>query len=250
MALAGNVATVIVTGEYVDFEGDPIAGQVIFAVPKALRNALADQILVASSYYVTLDANGAFTVTLPASDDPDFHETFEYTITESFAGGRTFSAVLPMPLTYAEFDDEPYSYYTALTYSLATGTSFRMSSLAPVSVLGSPQVELAAYSSYISLEARVDAAELTVDTTPPTTGIIMTVQYASVPVGYATYTLLAAGPATYTAFSTAQILATSAAIANYATAAQASQATAEAAEVAAEAAEVRYPHPFVFTGAA
>jgi hypothetical protein len=96
----------------------------------------------------------------------------------------------------------------------------------------------------------VDAAELTVDTTPPTTGIIMAVQYASVPVGYATYTLLAAGPATYTAFSTAQILATSAAIANYATAAQASQATAEAAKAAAEATEVRDPHPFVFTGAA
>jgi len=252
MPLASNVSTVVVTGTYVDFQGNAIAGQVIFRVPKMLRNALADQILVPSAYYATLDANGQFSATLPSTNDPDFHETFTYTVTESFASGRTFSMVLPVPLTYTEFGQQTYAYWITLgeSYGEATQVSADMADLAPAAAV-TPHVSLASQAIYASLAIRVTAAEATVDTTPPTTGIIMTSVYNSVPVGYATYTLLASsGPATYTALITAQILATSAAIQNYATAAQASQATAQAGRAAAEAAEVRDPHPFVFTGAA
>ncbi len=249
MALAGNISLVTVTGTYVDFQGNPIAGQVIFRVPKTLRNALADQILVPSAYYATLDANGQFSVVLPSSDDPDFHETFTYTVTESFAGGRTFSITLPEPLTYAEFDDQTYAYYVAVSYQEATGVSADLADLAPVPAI-TAYVGMAAQANYVALEQRVTAAEAVVDTTPPTTGVILTLQYDSVPVGYATYTALAAGPATYTAFLTAPILATVAAVQGIATSAAASAATAQAAQVTAEAAEVRDPHPFLFTGAA
>jgi hypothetical protein len=86
MALAVNVSLVTVTGNYVDFQGTPIAGQILFKVPKVLRNAVADQILIPSTLYVDLDANGDFSATLPATDDADFHESFLYTITEGFVG--------------------------------------------------------------------------------------------------------------------------------------------------------------------
>lgn len=249
MALAGNVSLVTVTGTYVDFQGNPIAGQIIFRVPTTLRNAIADQILVPSAYYATLDGNGQFTATLPATDDPDFHQTFTYTVTESFVGGRTFSITLPEPMTYAEFAAETYGYYTAFTYEEATGVSADMADLSPVPSI-TTYVAMASQANYADLADRVTAAEATVDTTPPTTGITLTLEYDSVPVGYATYTALAVGPATYTAFATAQILATTAAIQNLATTAQASASAAQASQATAEAAEVRDPHPFVFTGAA
>lgn len=249
MALAGNVSLVTVTGTYVDFEGSPIAGQVIFRVPKTLRNMLADQILVPSALYATLDANGQFSVTLPATDDPDFHETFTYTVTESFAGGRTFTITLPEPLTYAELAEETYGFYATSTYEDVIGISADMADLAPAGVSGE-FVGMASQANYVDLEGRVTAAEAAVDTTPPTTGIILTLEYDSVPVGYATYTALAGGLASYTAFATSPVLASTAAILALASTAQASVTAAQASQALAEAAEVRDPHPFVFTGAA
>lgn len=249
MALAGNVATIVVLGEYVDYEGNPIAGQVIFRVPKALRNALADQILIPSAFVATLDANGRFTATLPASDDPDFHETFEYRVEEGFAGGRSFSAVLPSALTYADFDDHPYSFYLSQTYALATGLFYDMTDLAPLDT-PEPFVTLAAGSQFGLLEARVTAAEGTVDTTPPTTGIVLSLEYDSLNVQYADYTAMAGGLGSYTLLASSPVLATSAAIANYLAEAQAAQAAAEQSVLDVEALEVRDPHPFVFTGVA
>lgn len=250
MSFAGNVSLVTVTGTYVDFQGNPIAGQVIFYVPMTLRNALADQILVPSSYYVTLDGNGQFSVVLPATDDPDFDDTFTYTVTESFVGGRTYSMTLPEPMLYSEFDDEPYSYYTAFVYSEATGFSADLADLAPIPAI-TPYVAMANQANYLVLEDRVTAAEATVDTTPPTTGVILTLAYDSLAVGYATYTVLASsGPASYTLLSTSQILATTAGVQALAVSAQASASAAQASQAAAVAAEVRDPHPFVFTGVA
>lgn len=250
MAFAGNVSTVTVTGEYVDVQGTPIAGQMIFRVPKALRNQVADQILIPSQYVVTLDANGRFQVVLPASNDPDWHETFEYTITESFAGGRTFSAVLPEALTYDEFDDLTYADYLGQTYQVATGTSYDISDLAPAVVLDPTFVSLAPYSGYVLLEARVTAAEASVDTTPPTTGIVLTLEYDSLSIQYADYTAMAGGLGSYTLLASTPILATSDAIAGFLVDAQFAQGRAEQAVLDVEAIGALYPHPFVFTGVA
>lgn len=224
MPLAGNVSTVTVTGTYVDFQGNAIAGQIIFAVPKTLRNALADQILVPSSYVATLDANGQFSAVLPATNDPDFHETFTYTVTESFAGGRTFSISL-----------------------LASPAAQNIADLAPVSVI-TPFVGMAANANYLSLEQRVTVAEGNVDVTPPTTGITLALQYVSLPVAYLTYSALASGGVTYGAVATVPSVATTAAISAYATTIQGYAAQAQAAQALAEGFEVRDPHPFVFTG--
>lgn len=225
MALAVNVSLVTVTGQYVDFQGTPIAGQILFQVPKVLRNAVADQILIPSTLYVDLDANGEFSATLPATDDTDFHESFLYTITEAFSGGRTWQSALPASPSTVDISDLVPEY---------TGETF---------------VSLASGAMYTALAARVTAAEAQVDTTPPDTGIILTLEYGSVPVGYTDYADVAASLADYAALASTAVLATSTAIAAYATAAEAQQALAEGYELDAEAAADRYPvHPFVFTG--
>lgn len=154
MAFAGNVTLVTVTGNYVDFQGNAIAGQVIFYVPKTLRNALADQILVPSSYAATLDANGSLSVVLPATDDLDFHETFEYRVTESFPGGRTYSIVLP-----------------------SSSTAWDLSDLAPVpSVV--PHVGLAQGANATALEKRIAVEEA---------DVIVSFGYSDIERDYATY---------------------------------------------------------------
>ena len=226
MPLAGNVSLVTVTGTYVDYQGNPMAGQIIFQVPKALRNALADQILVPSSFFATLDANGQFSATLPATDDVDFHETFTYTVTESFVGGRTFSMVLP-----------------------SSPASQDMADLSPVPSI-TQFVALASFANYVQLEQRVTAAEANVDTTPPVTGITLALQYVSLPIAYLTYADMASNGVSYGNVATVPAVATSAAIGAYATTIQGFASQAQAAQALAEAAEVRDPHPFVFTGAA
>lgn len=217
MALAGNVSLVTVTGQYVDFEGTPIAGQILFRVPKVLRNAVADQILIPSTLYADLDANGEFSAVLPATDDADFHEDFLYTVTESFSGGRTWQTALTTSPSTVDISDLVPAY---------TGDTF---------------VSLASGAMYTALAARVTVAEAQVDTTPPDTGIILSLEYGSLPVGYADYAAVVAGLADYDELAATSVLATSAAIAAYAT-------DAEAAQAVAEAWAVLYPHPFVFTG--
>ena len=95
MAFASNVDLVRVKGEYVDFQGAAIAGQVTFRVPSTIQNASGDQILVPSTYAADLDANGQFGISLPITNDADFNSTFQYTVLESFSGGQSFSLSLP-----------------------------------------------------------------------------------------------------------------------------------------------------------
>ena len=70
MALAPSLTTVQITGNYVDFEGNPIQGQVRFTLGDVIRNGTDDQMIAPSSVVVGL-SSGAFSVTLPATNDPD-----------------------------------------------------------------------------------------------------------------------------------------------------------------------------------
>ena len=95
MALAASITTVTITGNYVNFEGAAIAGQVRFTLGDVLRNGTDDQMVAPSSIVVPLSA-GAFSVTLPATNDPDvIPNPFVYTVEESFAGGRTYTIAVP-----------------------------------------------------------------------------------------------------------------------------------------------------------
>lgn len=96
MAFPGNISIVTVTGQFADYAGTPIAGQIKFSLSTALRNQIADQIVIPSVVSLTLDSNGAFTVQLPASDDADFTPTgFTYTVEEAFPNGTTYTISLP-----------------------------------------------------------------------------------------------------------------------------------------------------------
>jgi len=100
MALPGNITTITLTGNYIDFTGTALAGQVKITMPQVLINAAADRIIIPSTITAVLDANGSFSLTVPVSNDPDLdvydnaNDTFAYTFEESFLGGSTYSITL------------------------------------------------------------------------------------------------------------------------------------------------------------
>jgi hypothetical protein len=96
MALPSNVSLVKLTGEYVDYQGNPIAGSVRFTSSATVRDMLADTIIVSSTASATLDSTGSFEVTIPATNDPDIVDAFTYSVEESFAGGRSYTINLPV----------------------------------------------------------------------------------------------------------------------------------------------------------
>lgn len=98
MAIPYNISTVTVTGKYINFSGTAIAGQVKFYMSQVLINAAANTIVIPSVVTVDLDANGAFTTTIPITNDPDFNSTFTYLYEESFNGGSTYAITLPSSL--------------------------------------------------------------------------------------------------------------------------------------------------------
>lgn len=96
MAIPANLSLVTVTGTYIDITGEPIAGQVKFTPRAVLRNVTSNVILVNSTIVVTLDANGAFSQQLVATDDADASPVnFTYFVEEAFVGGRSFDILLP-----------------------------------------------------------------------------------------------------------------------------------------------------------
>lgn len=95
MPLTPNLSTVTLGGQFVDVSGAAIAGQVKFTPRAILTDSTANQIIVPKTIVVDLDANGAFTTVLPATDDPDVSPTaFTYRVEEAFTGGRTFDITL------------------------------------------------------------------------------------------------------------------------------------------------------------
>ncbi len=95
MAIDASVTQITVTGNFVDFLGNAIAGQVQFTLSDMLRNSLANQMVVPSTITVTLDANGSFSTSLPATDDTDVIPSFLYTVEEAFPSGRTYTVTAP-----------------------------------------------------------------------------------------------------------------------------------------------------------
>lgn len=106
MAIPVNLSLVTVTGTYIDISGNPIAGQVKFTPRAVLRNVTSNVILVNSTIVVTLDANGAFSQQLVATDDPDASPVdFTYFIEEAFVGGRSFDILLPAAVATIDLAD-------------------------------------------------------------------------------------------------------------------------------------------------
>ena len=98
MALPGNITLITVTGQYLNFEGAAIDGQVKFYPSQVLIDSAADRIIIPT--VITEDlVSGAFSVSIPITNDPDVSPAnFTYLYEESFEGGATYIISLPSSL--------------------------------------------------------------------------------------------------------------------------------------------------------
>lgn len=97
MPLPAAVTTVTLHGRIVDHLGAPATGRVSFSMPYPLRDGDDNVIVGAGIVSATLDANGEFTVTLIATDDPDLSPSgWVYAVTISTSAWRArFSIEVP-----------------------------------------------------------------------------------------------------------------------------------------------------------
>ncbi|MGW1489772.1 phage tail protein [Streptomyces sp. NPDC002402] len=96
--LPENIPTVTVKGRFLAPDGRPLSGAIVFRAPAVLTFPEADVIL-GGPVTVALDAQGAFAVTLPATDAPGMDPVdWSWTVTEQLAGivvGRSYNLLLP-----------------------------------------------------------------------------------------------------------------------------------------------------------
>jgi len=202
MALGPNLTTVTITGNYVDFEGTPIEGQIRFSIGEVLRNGTDDQMVAPSSVVVPL-SSGAFSVTLPATNDPDVvPNPFVYSVEESFPNGRTYNITIP---------------YT-------TAGSLDLADISPSPTLDENYVQLIDQNTWNVLEANIDTLDTRINQT--TDKILASSKYWYIPSQFATYTALDTAFATYTALTAASYELDGADIATFTSSAQAYASTA------------------------
>ncbi|MFE9865860.1 glycosyl hydrolase family 28-related protein [Streptomyces sp. NPDC005506] len=101
MALPANISTVTVFGRYIDFTGSPMQGTVTFTPSqKYVTDPSADVLIFSAPLVANLDDTGAFSIEIPATDDPDvIPDGFTWAVTEAFnrkAGRTPFSISVPM----------------------------------------------------------------------------------------------------------------------------------------------------------
>jgi len=204
MALAASLTTITITGNYVNYEGTAIQGQVRFTLGDVLRNGTDDQMVAPSTIVVALTA-GAFSVTLPATNDPDIvPNPFTYTVEESFAGGRTYTISVP--------------YDSAGSLDLAD--------ISPTPTLAENFVQLIDETTFADLEDDIDTLDTQINQT--TDKILASGKYWYIPSTYATYTALDTAFATYTALTAGTYSLDGADISAFVTLAEASEASAQA----------------------
>lgn len=225
MALPGNLSTVTVTGKYLNFQGSPIRGQVRFTLSNGpLVDASADTIIVPTTVTANLDENGAFSVVLPATDDPDVYpEVVSYTVTEAFAGGRTYSLSLPAAVPTVD-----------------------LTSVAPVPSLSPIFIALTTEGFWNPLVAQIDALRDSVD--PETGDFIASGAYTFLPLAYSTYTAFNAAYATYTALNNGMYSVPGSVVNAFSTQAQTAATTSAAAYSTAVSAAESLLNPFSIVG--
>jgi hypothetical protein len=224
MALAPSLTTVQITGNYVDFEGNPIQGQVRFTLGDVIRNGTDDQMIAPSSVVVGL-SSGAFSVTLPATNDPDTVPIpFVYTVEESFPGGRSYTISLP---------------YT-------TVGSLDLADLSPTPTLTDTFTQAIDQTTFTTLDNNIDALDVLINQT--TDKILASGKYWYIPSTYATYTALDTAFATYTALTAGSYSLDGADIATFVTSAQAFETAALASATTAANTEAGTISPLLLIG--
>jgi hypothetical protein len=209
MALGPNLTTVTITGSYVDFEGTPIEGQMRFSIGAVLRNGTDDQMVAPSSVVVPL-SSGSFSVSLPATNDPDVvPNPFVYSVEESFANGRSYEITIP--------------YNTVGSLDLAD--------ISPSPTLNENFVQLIDQNTWNTIETNIDTLDTRINQT--TDKILATGKYWYISSQYATYTALDTAFATYTALASASYELDGADIATFTSSAQAYASTASSSATSA-----------------
>ncbi|MGW3711338.1 hypothetical protein ACWDN6_14470 [Streptomyces albogriseolus] len=96
--LPEGIPTVTVTGRFLRPDGNPLSGQVVFRAPALLTFSDYD-VIVGGPVTAPLDAQGAFTVELPATDAPGMNPSgWTYSVAEQFTGvaqNRVYQILLP-----------------------------------------------------------------------------------------------------------------------------------------------------------
>jgi hypothetical protein len=224
MALAPSLTTVQITGNYVDFEGNPIQGQVRFTLGDVIRNGTDDQMIAPSSIVIGL-SSGAFSVILPATNDPDTVPIpFVYTVEESFPGGRSYTISIP---------------YT-------TVGSLDLADLSPTPTLSDTFTQAIDQTTFTTLENNIDALDVLINQT--TDKILASGKYWYIPSTYATYTALDTAFATYTALTASSYSLDGADIAAFVTSAQAFETAALASATTATNTEAGTISPLLLIG--
>ncbi|CAM2785459.1 MULTISPECIES: glycosyl hydrolase family 28-related protein [Streptomyces] len=97
-SLPESIPSVTVTARYLRPNGDPLKGKVTFRAPALLTFGGAD-VMLAGPVEAPLDASGAVSVVLPATDAPGMDPVdWTYTVTEALEGvasNRSYSLLLP-----------------------------------------------------------------------------------------------------------------------------------------------------------
>jgi hypothetical protein len=104
--VATNLNKVTVTAQYVDFDGNPMAGSVQFTPLLIAIDVPGKKILMPKVYIGNLDASGILSIPIPASDDPDIlPNIITYRVVENIQGGRTFENIqIPYAFVSTSFD--------------------------------------------------------------------------------------------------------------------------------------------------
>lgn len=100
MALPAEFDQVTVVGRYVELDGDPVVGYLTFkASPVILKAAAARTIIIPVVLQAVLDANGMFSIALPATNDPDINPgEWTYEVTEGFGPRRVYNIAVDLSL--------------------------------------------------------------------------------------------------------------------------------------------------------
>lgn len=99
MAFPDSWTQVLVTGRYILSTGEPARGSVEFSVypNKRIVSPLDGTIVVPEKISVSLDDNGAFSVLVPATDDPNVFPNFVWQVRESFGHNVRFTHHIDVP---------------------------------------------------------------------------------------------------------------------------------------------------------
>ncbi|MET9555080.1 hypothetical protein [Streptomyces sp. NPDC006645] len=124
--LPEGIPTVVVSGRFLFPDGRPLSGQVSFRAPSLITFGAYDVIL-GGPVVASLDATGAFQVTLPATDAPGMNPSnWSYQVAEQLTGvpiNRVYQVLLPAESPEVDLADIAPTDPTTPTYVAVRGDS-------------------------------------------------------------------------------------------------------------------------------